>query len=93
MSISTIIPPKGETPPDEETRPDEGLLEDVFLCLKRQPNIPLTVDDLMESVAGATSAQVEQAIDELEGPVPAPRGHRCSYVHRARCSNKAVFIP
>ena len=86
MSITTIIPPKSVLQLDL-------IRNDVLSCLKRQPNVPVSVDEMVGSIAGVTPLQVERALFAIEGPVMCFDGRQDAYVHRCRCTNAAVYIP
>jgi len=89
LNITTIIPP---------ARPErvlclDVLRKDVLTCLRRQPCVPLSVEDLADSLSGVSASQVERALFEIEGPVVSVDGSDDAYVHRCRCTNVAVYIP
>ncbi len=85
MSITTIIPPRTAVCLDV-------IRNDVLKCLKRQPNVPVSVDDIAGSIAGVSPLQVERALFAIEGPVTSAGGGQDAYVHRCRCSNAGVYI-
>lgn len=84
MSITT------EMPPDKVLCLDL-VRNDVLTCLKRQPNVPVTVDEMVGNIAGVTHSQIVRALFEIEGPVTSGDGDD-AYVHRCRCSDAAVYI-
>ena len=86
MGITTIVPPRRVPCLDV-------IKSDVLDCLRRQPCVPLSVDNIAGSLTSVTPAQVERALLEIEGPVTGPDGCDSAYVHRCRCSNQAVYIP
>ena len=83
MGITTIVPPLEM----------DRVRDDVLDCLRRQPETPLSPDFILGCIAGVTSAQVETALRELEGPAPASMGSECAYVHRCGWSGEAVYTP
>ena len=86
MNTTTIMPP-------ESPCCSEAVRSDVLTCLRRQPRMPLSIDELVGSLAGVSASQVESALQELEGRVPGPEGPGSAYVHRCRCSDLSVYIP
>lgn len=85
MSITTIIPPK-RVPSLDVIR------KDVLNCLKRQPNVPVSVDEMAGTISGVSRFQVERALFAIEGRVAGADGKQDAYVHRCRCSSAAVYI-
>ncbi|MHB8792818.1 MAG: hypothetical protein ACYC6O_05715 [Thermoleophilia bacterium] len=85
MGITTIIPPKTVICPDV-------IRNDVLNCLKRQPNIPVSVEEMSGNIAGVSPLQIERALHAIEGPVTGVDGRDGAYVHRCRCTNAAIYI-
>lgn len=85
MNTMTIIAPAHESSLSR-------VMEDVFACLRRQPEVPLALDFISQSIADADELLVEKAVKILEGPVPANAGEQEAYVHLCRCNRQAVYI-
>lgn len=85
MSITTIIPPKTVISLDV-------IRKDVLNCLKRQPNLPVSVEEMAGNIAGVSPLQIERALFAIEGPVAGLDGKEGAYVHRCRCTNAAIYI-
>ncbi|MHB1325527.1 MAG: hypothetical protein ACYDGS_10275 [Thermoleophilia bacterium] len=85
MNITTIIPPNTVLCLDV-------IRKDVLNCLKRQPNVPVSVDEMVENIAGISRLQIERALFAIEGPVTGVDGREGAYVHRCRCTNAGVYI-
>lgn len=84
MSITTVLPM-----PREYTC--SSLMQDVMTTLRRQPEVPLSLGVIADSIAGITVAQVERAVKNLEGPVPGREED--AYIHFCRVNYEAVYIP
>lgn len=67
------------------------IMEDVMVCFRRQPGVPLSLGRVADSLAGVTLAQVEQAVKKLEGRVPGRE--KDAYLHFCRINCSAVYIP
>ncbi|MEK6537436.1 MAG: hypothetical protein AABZ63_08120 [Actinomycetota bacterium] len=85
MSIPTIIPPKTILCVDV-------IGNDVLNCLKRQPNVPVSVEEMAGNITGVSRLQIEQALFAIEGPVAGVDGREDAYVHQCRRTNAAVYI-
>ncbi|MFA5809934.1 MAG: hypothetical protein WC935_06325 [Thermoleophilia bacterium] len=85
MSINTIIPPKTVLCLDV-------IRNDVLNCLKRQPNVPVSVEEMAGNITGVSRLQIERALIAIEGPVTGADGTEDAYVHQCRRTNAAVYI-
>lgn len=84
MSVTTVLPMPREYSCSR-------LMQDVMTTLRRQPEIPLNLGVIADSIAGVNVAQVERAVKNLEGPLP---GHDAeAYIHFCRVNYEAVYIP
>ncbi len=84
MGISTILPLA-------RRKSQSRVAGDVLSCLRRQPMVPLDLGVIADSIAGATIADIERAVANLEGPVT--EAGEGVYVHYCRLNNQAVYIP
>lgn len=84
-SMITFLPPPGEISLSR-------LMEDVLACLRRQPMVPLDLRVLTGNLSGVTLADVERAIEKLEGPIVNGSASG-AYLHLCRINNQAVYIP
>ena len=64
---------------------------EILCCLMERANEPVDLAELSNMI-GLPLDLVEVELDELEGPIGASHGLEGAYVHRARCSLKAVYI-
>lgn len=85
MNITTIIPPKMFFSVDV-------IQDDVLDCLKRQPDVPVSLDEMVASIAGASRLQVLTALLAIEGPVDSAADTDGAYVHRCRINDAGVYI-
>ncbi len=83
MSITTILPKR-------ETCSNEDRICVLFL-LKQQANFPVDLGSVSETLK-IPLWRVERVISDLEGHITGDDGERCAYVHKARCTNMAVYI-
>ena len=64
---------------------------EILCCLMERANQPVDLVEISK-VVGLPLDQVELELDELEGPIGGSHGLEGAYLHRARCSLKAVYI-
>ncbi|MHB1389657.1 MAG: hypothetical protein ACYCXF_00255 [Thermoleophilia bacterium] len=85
MNITTIIPPKMFFAVDV-------IQDDVLTCLKQQPNVPVSLDEMVARITGASRLQVLTALLAIEGPVDSAADTDGAYVHHCRMNDSGVYI-
>lgn len=83
MSI-TIIAPKKEACCNEDRI-------QVLHHLKQQANFPVELAAISQTLK-IPLWRVEQVVIDLEGHITGEGGGESAYLHRARCSSRAVYI-
>jgi hypothetical protein len=64
---------------------------EILCCLMERADQPVELAELSRLI-DLPLEQIETELDELEGPIGGTHGMANSYVHRARCSMKAIYI-
>ncbi|MFA6000584.1 MAG: hypothetical protein WC828_00505 [Thermoleophilia bacterium] len=83
MSITTIVP-KNEVCCNEDR-------VNVLCLLKSQMNFPVELEAISQTLK-IPLWRVERVVTDLEGHITGEDGGENAYLHRARCSSRAVYI-
>lgn len=83
MNITTILPEK-------EVCSNEDRIY-VLYMLKEHADFPIEIASISETLQ-IPIWRVERVISDLEGQIAGDDGKESAYLHKARCSSKAVYI-
>ena len=83
MSITTILPER------EVSSNEDGIY--VLYMLKEHADFPVEIATISETLR-IPHWRVEKVISDLEGLIAGDDGVETAYLHKATCSNTAVYI-
>ncbi|MHB9112322.1 MAG: hypothetical protein ACYC4D_06805 [Thermoleophilia bacterium] len=83
MSITTILPEK------EVCSEKDRIC--VLYMLREHADFPIEIASISETLR-IPLKRVERVISDLEGQIDGGDGKQSAYLHKARCSSKAVYI-
>jgi AraC-like DNA-binding protein len=58
--------------------------------LRQSPDVPFSIERLAEML-GKSHAQIEDALEDLEGPIPSEGP--AAFVHYWRLTDEAIYLP